>query len=533
MLNFLPFFLIILMIIGLMILQRTHLPIGTIWLLLVVFALINWFGMLLLHSHLPDALVIKNWFPLSLSSDTINLHLGEDNWFLFFAMNSLLVGILLASSTYLQSSDIFKSWFGVLALSSIGMLALLADSPLAFIFMWALIDVIEIIVFTIINRDQTLSIQTSAVFLGRILGLGLVLVAMILANQSQSPLELSSANGGILSLLIAGACLRLGVLPIHLPYTQDLVERRNLGTILRILAPLSAIEFLSKLAVPQSVHGIDLTILLLAFVSCLFGALNWFSSQNELDGRPYWILSFSGLAVMAYFHGQSNGVIIWGTLMVIIGGWVFLSESHPRKIDPLLPVALLAISGIPFTPSSFSMTGLVTDPLKVFNPFIWLSLAFLMAGMVKFSTGGRNEARPLENWMKLFSLLGMTILVLSPWTIILFKVQGWNQTSFWWVALILLLVFSVIISIKYVHFIKARISNSQVNKLFLRFFPFGKAINHFFHFEWIYPLFAFLFNIFRRIVNELNLILAGEGGILWALVFLALLVSLLVNGRGG
>jgi hypothetical protein len=37
----------------------------------------------------------------------------------------------------------------------------------------------------------------------------------------------------------------------------------------------------------------------------------------------------------------------------------------------------------------------------------------------------------------------------------------------------------------------------------------------------------------KAVVDGFNLVFEGESGILWALVFLVLLASLLINGKGG
>ena len=62
--------------------------------------------------------------------------------------------------------------------------------------------------------------------------------------------------------------------------------------------------------------------------------------------------------------------------------------------------------------------------------------------------------------------------------------------------------------------------------------PFGDMINRFFHFDWLYQIFGFLFSALKWVVVEFNTILEGTGGILWVLVVLALLLSLLVKGMG-
>ena len=533
MLNFLPVLLILLAIIGLAFLRRSRMPIGTIWLMMAVITLLIWAVLLILRTHLPQALVISTWFPLSVNSDLFSLGITENTWLLLFAFASLLVGTIFASSAHLSDVSVFTNWNEVLFLTAMGMLSLLADSPLAFLIMWAMIDIVEIVIFTIVNRDQHIGVQTYAIFLGRALGLVLVILAMALSYQYETPLVLSEANGSILSLLIAGAGLRLGVLPVHLPYTRDLEHRRSMGTVLRMLAPLSVFSFLSKLASPQTITGVNLLIFILAVASSLIGAINWFSAKNELEGRPYWLLSFSGFALLSFFRGQHPGVLVWGVLMMVIGGWAFLSESHSRKIDFLLPFVLLTISGIPFTPSAIGFTGIASDPLQVLNPFLWVSLAFLMAGMVKFSLSGGDSQVPYENWMKLFYSIGMGLLAISPWAILLFKTKGWNQIQSLWGAVFELLVFATIILVNYFKPVRSKLQNSSVNNFYKQLVPFGKKINQIFHFDWIYQILAFFLRIQSKIVYGFTLVLEGEGGILWALVFLALLVSLLVNGGAG
>lgn len=532
MLNFLPVLLILLAIISLAFLRRSRMPIGTIWLMMAVITLLIWAVFLILRTHLPQTLVISTWFPLAVNSDLLSLGITENTWLLFFAFASLLAGTIFASSAHLTDASVFTNWNEVLFLTAIGMMSLLADSPLAFLIMWAMIDVVEIVIFTIVNRDQKIGVRTYAIFFGRALGIILVILAMALSYQYDTPLVLSEANGSILTLLIAGAGLRLGVLPVHLPYTRDLKHRRSMGTVLRMLTPLSVFSFLSKLAIPQVITGVNLLIFLLAVLSSLIGAINWFSAKNELEGRPYWLLSFSGFALISFFRGQHLGVLVWGVLMVTIGGWIFLSESHSRKMDFLLPFVLLTISGIPFTPSAVGFTGIAGGPLQVLNPFLWGSLAFLMAGVVKFSLSGGDLQVPYENWMKLFYSIGMGVLAISPWAVLLFT-KGWNQIQFLPGAVSALLVFAVIILINYSWAVKSRLQSSSVNNFYKQLVPFGQKINQVFQFDWIYQIIAFFLRVQSKIVSGFTQVFEGEGGILWALVFLALLVSLLVNGGAG
>ena len=300
-----------------------------------------------------------------------------------------------------------------------------------------------------------------------------------------------------------------------------------------MIAPLSVFAFLARLAVPQAISEWNLLILLFALIACIVGALNWFLANNELEGRPYWLLSFSGMALLSYLHGQSASVVCWGVLMVSVGGWVFLSENHPRKLDYLLPVALLTLSGIPFTPAASGIAGIAAGPFGGLNIFVWLSLAFILAGVIKFSLNKEKPMTHYENWVTLFCSIGMGVLILSAWSGLLFKLQGWNQITYWWAVAAILVILAGIVFLRYSKSGKNWLKNPQADHFYQTLKPFGSLLNQIFHFEWLYKILSFLFDVQKRIVNGLNLILEGEGGILWALVFLALLISLLASGRSG
>ncbi len=532
MLNFLPILLILITLFAILFLRRSRLTLGSVWLILVILSLLNWGALIFLRSHLPDPLVIKNWFPLAGQNDSLVLAITQNTWLLFFGLATLMTGILFASSAHLEDKHIFAIWVETLILSAVGMLVLLADSPLAFLLFWILADLSEIIIFAIINREQVLPIQTYSIFLGRALGLGLVMLAMVLAYQSQTPLDLSTAQGNILTLLIAGVGLRLGVLPLHLPYTQEFTQRRSIGTLLRFLAPLSAISFLTRLSVPQSITGVTLVLFIFSVFSCVVGSVNWLLAKNELEGRPYWLLAFSGFALISYFHGQSLSVLVWGFLMVTIGGWIFLSESKEHKFDFLLPFALLTLSGLPFTPASMGLLGIVGGTLREFNPFLWISLALLVIGLFRFSIKANDEKKTLESWMKGFYYIGMGILILSSWVMILFNFRGWNQLQTWWVGVIVTVILAPVLFLQIKPEMQKRLVNSRINKIYSLMARFGDMINRFFHFDWLYQIFGFLFSALKWVVVEFNTVLEGTGGILWVLVVLALLLSLLVKGMG-
>lgn len=56
----------------------------------------------------------------------------------------------------------------------------------------------------------------------------------------------------------------------------------------------------------------------------------------------------------------------------------------------------------------------------------------------------------------------------------------------------------------------------------------GKWLTSFFNLRWLYALLNDFMRSIRRLVEGLSVILEGEGGVLWVLVLLALLLTLLL-----
>jgi hypothetical protein len=532
MLNFLPALIILVTLIIVISLRISRVQLGSIWLIMIILSLFTWGGVILLRFHLPQPLVLRDWFPLVSGNDPLTLGITENSWLLLFILAGLMTGILLNSAGHLQEERIFNIWLEILSLAAIGMIVLLANSVLAFLILWGLLDVVEIVIFTIINHDQTIGVKTYAIFFTRILGLCLVMLAAVLQYQSQIPLELGSASGKVLALLAVGASLRLGVFPIHLPFTRDLPQRRSVATILRFLVPLSAFSFLSQLAAPDSITGIYLIIELFAILSSLVGSINWLKAKNELEGRPYWLLAFSGLALVSYLHGHPVSVLVWGLIMVSIGGWIFLNELKGPQSNYFLPILLLTISAVPFSPVSIGILGISGGGMKIFNPLLWISLIILAAGVLRFSHEEEEGSVFLENWMKFFCVIGLGILALSSWIVIPLKVAGWNQMSTWAasISVFLLLAFAAVLF--YSKGIRTRILNYRIVQNSKIIMPFTEFLNQLFHFDWFYRFLAWIISLQGMAINGINSILEGEGSILWALVFLALMISILVSGAG-
>ncbi|MEA5078073.1 MAG: hypothetical protein VB013_05840 [Anaerolineaceae bacterium] len=533
MLLFLPVFLILIFTLLIQVVGRSRIPLGTKWLILTAIAVLLWGATMAMQFKLPLTQTIAHWLPSGQSAETLTFTLDRASWTLSMALLSMLVGIILTDTGRLGSSQSLSEWTQLLMLTFLGLIAVLANSPLAFLLTWTLIDLVEIIVLVGIHPRDELPVQTIAVFGSRFAGTVFVLLAMVLGYQNGSALTLSQAGGTPLTLLVFGAALRLGVVPLHLPYTMDINLRRSLGSALRLIPPLAAFAFIARLPEISSVSGWLFFVLLFAVLGTLFGSIKWFSSKNELEGRPYWLMAFSSLALISLLNGKPEAASYLGLIMAVLGSWAFLQSIELKWLKFLTPIAVLAMIGFPLTSSATLVGALNQGAASATFFLVWIGLAFLSAGLVKFSVVQSSEQKSVETWQRLFYIAGMVFMLLVPWLVEIWYFSEWTGLSGLVSGLATAILIGIILALTY----NAKVRAVIIPKLTQRFFDLKKRIGmileRFFRFDWFYLFIGFFVNLVERMLNSINAILEGEGGILWALVFLVLLISLISSVKGG
>jgi hypothetical protein len=60
----------------------------------------------------------------------------------------------------------------------------------------------------------------------------------------------------------------------------------------------------------------------------------------------------------------------------------------------------------------------------------------------------------------------------------------------------------------------------------------GNALVQFFSLDWAKRLFAWLYRLIQRLIGALTVLLEGDGGVLWAMVLLAMMITLVFAGGG-
>jgi hypothetical protein len=488
------------------------------WMIASGGALLSLASVFLWQVHFPQSISLPSWqlgttflFTPSWLADGIS-------WPYALALAALSIAVIWTSVVRAESESM--SWAGTLTLSALGILAVSAENPLTLLLAWSAIDLFELITMLRTTDGESQTEGVIIAFAVRLAGTGLVMWANLICVAAGTPLDFRStpANTGILLLVAAG--LRLGVLPLHLPYRKDNVVRRGFGTALRLVSTAASLALLARIPMTSLKSILTPYLLILAAFTALYAGWTWLRASDEILGRPFWILGFASLAVAESLRGNPAGSIGWGVSLILCGATLFLFSARRRGILWMVFPALLVLSSLPYSlTASAWQFGNPIARLFIF-PFL-PAQALLIAGFFRHALHPGETS--LESQVKLVRVIYPTGLLILMTAAILLGFWGWigaMTIGLWWPAftVILLAIGFFFLDMRIlVHIPPSRLS-SQLEQIF--------------QIRWLYSPLVGLYNLIGRVAGIITSSLEGEGGLLWTFLLLVLILSILsTRGR--
>jgi formate hydrogenlyase subunit 3/multisubunit Na+/H+ antiporter MnhD subunit len=428
-----------------------------------------------------------------------------------------------------DSSPMWSFWAAILILTSLGLLAVTSGNMLTLLLAWAALDIFELIILLNHTAQSKTRERVILVFSAKLAGLVTMLITgLVLWSQGNSlSFDAITQSTGVLIILATG--LRLGVLPLQLPFTQGLPIRRGLVTALRLVPAASSYILLVRVS-NTGVTGVITPYLLgLASLAGLYAAVNWLLVKDEMEGRTFWIIGTASLAIAAAILKHPSACLAWSIASLLSGGLIFCFSLRHRNLFPLVFLAIFCLSSLPFSPTwqsmalyQYSSTSSINLTLfSVFSFMFLLIQSFLLAGFIHHSLRGiyhseKETYEHIEKWVWLLFPFALVILVIIHLFIgwIIYPNLSELPLSGWIVGPINL-IFAVLIL--------------YITRRYPRLYPQLNSAtkssywNNLLSFDWLY---SFLWKSFRSISKLFSLfstLLEGDGGILWALVLFALI----------
>jgi hypothetical protein len=476
--------------------------------LLAFFSLFAWLG------QMPFDLVLPAWQPLALFTSSILFRADGISWVLATGIAALTLATLLTASARPVFTNSF-SWAGVLALGGVGILAVTADNPLTLLLVWSALDLTELVTQLGSVKGAANNEKVVTSFSTRAFGIILLLWAGVISIADGSAFDFQTLPAGAGIYLVLAAGLRLGVLPLHLPFAPESELRRGFGTSFRLVSAASSLVVLGRVPAGSLEAGITPLLMLLAIVAGIYGGWMWLRAPDELSGRPYWVIGMAALSVIAALSGNPLGAVAWGAALILVGGALFLASVQNVWLNRLMLAGAWSLSSLPFSLTAGAwLTG-----LGLFTPPVIIAQALVMAGFIRHALrpAGRDSLEPQPSWARGVYPAGIILLIFLPIVLGWFGWDGALQVGAW------------------LHAILASLLTLGLVWATRRFRIFNPVRAHWVtstatRLNNIYQGFWSLYRTLGRISQIINQALEGEGGIMWTLLFLVLFISLIVQG---
>lgn len=465
-------------------------------------------AVIVFQAQMPLETVLTTWQAGTAFEVPVFFSATPNSWVLAFSISILTLSNILTSAARTETPSSFN-WAGTLALGAMGIMAATSGNIVTLLFVWAALDLAELF-FQITSADQPEKndkIITS--FFVKSLGIFLLLWSEVyVADQAGL-----SASG---LLVIVAAGLRLGVLPLHLPYSSETATRRELGTSLRLISAASSLMLLTKFPMGSISPWLSILLYGMVLLAAFYGSWNWLRAPDELSGRPYWIIGVSSLAILAVLNGNTNGAIAFTCVLVLAGGALFFADLSQVWLNrALVAISFWGLSALPF-----SLTASATQSAFAWHtPLLILCMGLLIAGYVRQALRAyakeRLSAQPI--WARTIYPLGIGIILLTQ---VLLGVFGWDgalQVGGWISSMLSTVLAAILIWITprlrilnpmRVHWVSS--TSAQIGRIYGNFWG--------------------LYRMLRGLSSSVNSMLEGEGGILWTVLFLVIFVTLLQQG---
>jgi hypothetical protein len=516
---------LLLLLVGILLLgiYRIKPDFGYFWIGSVLAGLVAWGGLLALRWQTPLFFSMNLWQDIGFQVGFPLLQLDPYSWPYAFSVSALILAVVLTGPVRISQGSNPVSWAMALLIGGLSLLGILAANPLTLIIAWSMMDLIEL-AYSLKNAgDATSSRNIVISFSIGLAGTFLAVWAMLVSQADGLALSFTSMTPSSSQFLVLAAGLRLAVFPIMVVFRQDTLRRRGLASLLKLAAPCTSLVMLARMPAVAVSPALSPLLFSLAIIALLYGAVRWFTALDEIAGRPYWILALTAMALICLLQGRPDVSPAWGAAMVLGGGLLSLYSARQVRLLFIPLIAFLALTGIIFTPTSPGWAGLWIEPFQAANILFLIGHSLILAGFLRHVFRQDDEQEEIDRWVQVIYPAGLIILVITFILTGFWSVQQYGLQLFW-----LGPVLSTALALGWLA-LRSWLEKDKPLQSTLKSVGglIGNAFSYIIHLTWFYGVVNFLFQVLRQFVFWFTNTLEGDGGVLWALLVLLLLITLI------
>ena len=535
MLILLPIGLLLVAALVITILDRVRPKYGTAWLIATGASLAAWLAIFIFRLRLPTTLPLLSWEGTELNlSGYFSLVMDYQSWPYALALMTITLAIVLTGAARTRYDSTPKAWAASLTITALGLLAVQSGTSLTMMLAWVIADLFELFYLLRLADTEQFNFRIVLSYGVRVGSVMMLFLATMVGGQSVSSFSLNTIpqSAGLFFLLAAG--LRLGVLPLNLPFLQEPVLRRGGGNILRLAPVASSLVLLARLPeniLPANLAGYSWILFALLAIAALYAAFRWLAAKDEIEGRPFWIVAWAALATASVLNGEPQASIAWGLALLLPGSLLFLYYPRIQRMNFLLYFGLIGLVGWPYTPLASGWVGLMGGGFNFWTLLFVLAQTVMILGYINRILQPGGEAGALESWARLVFPLGLIIIIQTTIGLGLIGWPGSFTLGLWWLPLISsILAAAAFFLSRWLGISPPYLQLPASSRLTQVLEWATPRLENIFRLEWLYRALWSIYTFLGRVLQVFSQTLEGEGGILWTALMLLLLIAALARG---
>jgi len=491
----------------------------------MVFIIITSIVWLLLFVIQPDEispLAVKNWIKIGSTPVDLTFEINSLNWPISVSYFTILLSYLLTSIVRLRGDKSLYTWVEMTILALAGWIVLLASDYWSILIAWTLIDFVELIFhlrYKMLDPDK-FYLHFLVKFIGTML-----LVFGISRSFQVNPQSLFENNiEGVGTVILIAAILHSGVFS-NFQKRSSKVNYSQISLIfLRIISFTASFFVLTYITDHRLSFLSEIIIKILFFGVAIWGAYRWAIGSNESYRFQELLIAFGAMVGFLYLTGSGAAIVYWLLLLLMPIGWLFLYSDRDPWIRIFWFLCIFMMSGLPFSLTLQGLKELLQNVNSIDLFLMTLPIILVINGYIKHALKKRGKYNYLEPWYQIIYLIGLFLHLISMGAVVLKNIQLIaDEFNSWWIG-------SVVLSISIpVYFYHVKSKNQIIEAKKIREIRIGSVS---FSFQATQIISNNVYLLLENFLTFITRLFEGAGGILWAVVFLALFLTILIFQGG-
>ena len=307
MLIFIPILFLILGAISIFIIIRTRNRIGLTWIIAAGSSFAAWLAMMILRLYLPSTVSMIKWMPEALFRESPFLMIDYNSWPYAAILITILLAYIFTDSARSKANINPLNWSGSMVVIAIGLIALLAGNPLTMVLAWAVVDMVEFIYLLSVQKtDARQNRRIVLIYAFRMLSLIMLIWAVMVGWAETGPFDVENIPDKAGVYFLIAAALRLGVLPFNLQIDEKGNQASSPVSIIRYVPIAASLSLITRMPPEFMIIRPNwlIAVQIIISISAMISGILWVSKANTAEGRPYWNIALTSLAILCAVNGR-------------------------------------------------------------------------------------------------------------------------------------------------------------------------------------------------------------------------------------